>query len=277
MITKRLALPFVLWIVLIVYLMYVKEIDGVSHWILPPILILTAMYVFSPQIEWWWYNRFPPKIDPKLKSFLLRASPFYAGLSPENKNKFEKRIFFYLIGNDFSGMNMESITEDMKATAAMYAIALTFGQKKFLLAPFERIVFYKHPFPSPNHRFLHASETNVEDGVIIFSFEQLLQSQFRPDAFINLGFYEYAQVFAFVNKKKQVPTFDNQHWKLIENISGIDKESVTKFTGFKAPSLLGCLTAVFFVHPAKLSQADPGLYNELTAYYELDPIKLFTS
>ncbi len=277
MITKRLAIPFVFWIVIVLYLAYVKEIYGVSQWIFPPLLILTALYIFNPQIEWWWYNRFPPKIDPKLKSFLLRASPFYAALSPENKDKFEKRIFFYLIGNDFSGMNMESVTEDMKATVAMYPIALTFSQNNFLLAPYERIIFYKHPFPSPNHRFLHASETNVEDGVIIFSFEQLLQSQYRPDAFINLGYYEYAQVYSYVHNKRPAPLVNEQHWDLIENISGINRESVIKFTGYKVPSLLGCLTSMFFDHPVKLQRADPTLYNELSSFYELDPIKLYTS
>ena len=277
MIVRRLAIPLVLWILLVLYLTFVEDIYGITFWVIPPAILLMALYVFSPQIEWWWYQKYPPKVDEQLKQFLLRSSPFYASLAPEQKTIFEQRVFFYMMGNDFSGMNMDNISEDMKAAVAIYPVTMTFNQSNFMLAPFERIVFYKHPFPSPNHRFLHACETDEQDGVIIFSLEQLIASQLRPDALIYLGFYEYAQVYQYVHKDKEVNLDLGKHWALIDKIAPWSKEDISTFTGFKEPSLLGSLTALFFTKPFKLKEEDPSLYHQLVDFYEIDPVPVLAA
>ena len=274
MIAKRLAIPFVIWILIVLIQTYVYEIYGVGGWIIPPVIILTALFVFSPQIDWWWYNRFPPVLDEKIKAYLHRSSSFYRSLNQDLKLEFEKRIFFYMTGNDFSAIKMDTIPEDMKAAVAIYPITMTFGQKNFMLAPFERIVLYQHPFPSPNMKFLHASETDSEDGVILFSFEQLLQSQLRPDLFMNLGFYEYAIVYAYVHKKKQAPELDNSHWELLEKISNYSKDAVSKFTGFEEPSLFASLSSAFFTNFVKFRKEDSLLYDTFAKYFELDPVRM---
>ena len=146
MFARRLSIPFVIWIIIVLIKIFVYDTYGIGQWVIPPVIILTAIYVFSPQINWWWYQRHPPKIDEKLKRYLHISSPFYASLGEEDKVKFERRIFFYLEGNDFTGMNMDGVPEDMKATIAIHPITMTFNQDSFMLSPFERIVLYKHPF-----------------------------------------------------------------------------------------------------------------------------------
>ncbi len=272
MIAKRLAIPFMIWVVIVLILAFAYEMYGVGVWIIPPVIILTAIYVFSPQLDWWWYKRNPPDLDPKLKAFLHRVSPFYRALGEEGKDRFEKRVFFYLLGNDFSGMNMEDgVPEDMKAAIAVYPVTMTFSQEDFMLNPFERIVLYKHPFPSPNMKFLHASETNQEDGVILFSIEQLLQSQLNPSAFIDIGFYEYAHVYTYkFGDTMPELHLKEEYWEVVKQVNGIKKEAISKFTGFEEPSLLGGLTAVYFTNPAKLKELYPEVYALIADYYKMD-------
>jgi len=272
MIAKRLAIPFVIWVVIVLILAFAYEMYGVGVWIIPPIIILTAIYVFSPQIDWWWYKRNPPDLDPKLKQFLHRVSPFYRSLKPEGKDRFEKRVFFYLLGNDFSGMNMEDgVPEDMKAAISIYPVTMTFNQEDFMMNPFERIVLYKHPFPSPNMRFLHACETNQEDGVILFSIEQLLQSQLNPSAFIDIGFYEYAHVYTYkFGDTLEDLGLKEADWEIVNEVQGLNKDNISKFTGFEEPSLLGSLTAVFFTNPINLKKLFPDMYSRLARYYNMD-------
>ena len=272
MIAKRLAIPFIIWIAYVLIQIFAYDVYGIGQWVIPPVIILTALYVFSPQIDWWWYNRYPPKLDEKLKRYLQKISPFYVALSSENKEKFEQRIFFYLEGNDFSGMNMDGVPEDIKASIAVHPVSMTFNQENFMLAPFERIVLYKHPFPSPNMKFLHASETNEEDGVILFSVEQLLQSQLRPDLFINLGYYEYAHVYRFVSKKP-IPDIPESPWQIVEKLLHIDKEAISNFTGFENPNLWSSFTAAFFGKPDIFMNEYPALFGELVDYYEINPLE----
>ena len=116
---------------------------------------------------------------------------------------------------------------------------------------------------------MHTSETNEEDGVILFSVEQLLQGQLRPDIFISLGYYEYAFVYSY-SHKKPFPETPTDGWKIIETLTGIEKDAIIKFTGFEEPNLWAALTSVYFRKAVTFKQSFPETYNRLKEYYGMD-------
>lgn len=49
--------------------------DGnfVSPYLVIPLIIAAAGYLLAPQLDWWWYKRFPLNLDDKIKPFLKRT------------------------------------------------------------------------------------------------------------------------------------------------------------------------------------------------------------
>lgn len=166
--TRILAIPFVLLLALMFYLSLTVD-ERFSILIIFASVMLVILFVFSPQIDWWWYSRRPPELDASFRQLLRQRYPFYMGLSPEDKLKFRQRVALFRLAKDFMPQGMEEVPEDVQWFAALSGVHLTFGWEEYLLPQYEKIIVYPHPFPSPQYpdRF-HASEVFPEDGVVIF-------------------------------------------------------------------------------------------------------------
>ena len=76
----RLSIPFILLLVLGIYLTI--EVD--TSWsllMIAMVVILVSFYVLSPQINWWWWKRSPPDLPTEMAQFLATKFPFYQQLS----------------------------------------------------------------------------------------------------------------------------------------------------------------------------------------------------
>ncbi|RMD96563.1 MAG: hypothetical protein D6816_18780, partial [Bacteroidetes bacterium] len=51
-----------------------------SYYLIPCILGAAVIYVFSPQIDWWWYQHRPPDLPPGLRKMLEAKLPYYRRL-----------------------------------------------------------------------------------------------------------------------------------------------------------------------------------------------------
>ena len=56
-------------------------------WMVPFVVLLSLSYVFSPQIDWWWYQKNPPELAPGLSNMLMQHFTFYKNLSGDNKRR----------------------------------------------------------------------------------------------------------------------------------------------------------------------------------------------
>lgn len=267
MFSRRLTVPLALWIMIVLYLAFVEEKEGVMVWIIPPALLLMVVYIFTPQLDYWYVQRYRPTLDEPLRKFLHRLVPWITRLDPEAQKKLEERLVLHMEGSDFSGMSMDTIPEEAKVMVSLAAVIISWDQEKALLSPFERVVFYKHPFPSPNHQFLHASETDFTDQVQIYSLEQLMAAWMRPDRFLNLAYYEWGRVFQFVFDQKQYPPSSPQHWEVLTRISGQSLDQWQKFTGFEELDFWGVATACYFTFPQKMVESEPALYDAIREVY----------
>ena len=271
MLSKFLSFPFV--IVLLVCLYFTWEGDLNPLYIVPNVVILTIIYVLSPQIDWIWYQWNPPEMDKKLHIFLERFFPYYRNLSPPEKKRFSIRVSLYILANEFMPKAMESVPEDVKGLIAANVVMLTFGQKDYRLSKFEKIIVYPHPFPSPQFpKHLHSSEIFEEDGVILFSTEQLIPGATQQSKYYNIALHEYARIFVKAYPKLPYPEFDDTIHEKMELVSGFKNDRVREFIGL--PQLDSFLLSInyFFTFPVKFKQVLPDAFEIYTRIFNQNPL-----
>ena len=166
----------------------------------------------------------------------------------DDKEKFEKRLALYLYGRAFNLMMKEKgkIPEDFKGIIAAHAIRMSMGLDDFLLKGFERIICYNHPFPTPQNKFLHTTETHTEDGVILLSIEQLMMSVGKPKLFYNIAYHAYAEALIHLYPNLVNISDMDEGWKL-ESILGYGLDKVRNITGYEELDLNTVALASFFI------------------------------
>ena len=263
--------PFVIGALVFLYLTW-ENSENYALYIIPCVVLTAISYVFSPQINWWWYSRNPPKLDPPLRQILQKRNGFYQKLNPDKKKKFRERVALFMIGNDFMPQVVDSVPEDIKGVVAANAVQLTFGLPDFLFPKFEKVVIYPKPFPSPQYpKKFHTSEIFEEDGVVLFAAEQLMKSFIQSDRFYNIGLHEYAKVFRASFPNLDYPELGEDIWEKLEQISGFSEEFVTKFINLEVISPGPVSIAHFFVFPDKFKRILPNIFDSYCQIFKLDP------
>ena len=228
----------------------------------PCVVGLAVVYILSPQIDWWWYQSHPPELPPVLRHLINTKLPFYQDLSVEDKTRFRNRMAMYMEANEFMAQGMDDVVPpDVKGIAAATAVQLTFGHEDYLLNPFEHIVIYPHPFPSPQHPDQwHVCEHFEEDGVIMFSAEQLVPGFLEPHRFLNIGLYEYARVFKHCHPAVHFPEINDSHWPALELVSGFPKEKTIQYIGLKEIDLTALATVYYLCFGERFREQLPVEY-----------------
>ncbi|MEN0006199.1 MAG: zinc-dependent peptidase [Bacteroidota bacterium] len=270
---QLLSLPFVVSALVCLY--FAWEVDeGYAIYMVPFVVLLAIIYVFSPQINWWWYTRNTPKLDPRLTILLQQRMPFYQQLTLEAKKQFRDRIFLYMHANEFTPQGTDSVPEDIKLVIAASAVQLTFGQEDFLLAPFEKIIIYPKPFPSPQYpRHFHASEIYEEDGVILFSAEQLMLGFMQPNQYYNIALHEYAKVFRVNYPEKDYPKLPEDIWEKLEQISHFSRKAVTEWINLEVLPPYPVSVSHFFIFPQAFQAHLPEVYERYVKVFGQDPLR----
>ncbi|MBI5916081.1 MAG: zinc-dependent peptidase [Bacteroidetes bacterium] len=263
MLSKFLLIPFVLAALVFVY--FTWEVDyNYMWWAVGFAVASMAIYMLGPQINWWWYQRRPPELHAGLRHFINTHSLFYQNLTAAEKTRFRHRMALYMEANEFMAQGMESVPADLKGVAAASAVQLTFGLEDYLLNKFEHIIIYPHPFPSPQHpEQWHASEIFEEDGVIMFSAEQLMASFLQPKRYFHIGLYEYARALRRQQPTLTFPAFDENSWPQLQLVSGFTKDLIEKWVGLKNIDPVAVAVAHFFVFPERFKVVLPGEYEGL--------------
>ncbi len=264
---RVISIPFLLLTAVFAYL--TLEVDeSFSIYIIFFVLLLAIIYTFSPQINWWWYTRNPPEIDKPMRNLLIQHHSLYNNLSLNDKKRFRNRMALYIMAVEFMPMGWEHLPEDIKGVIAANVVQMTLHQEDFLLPKFERIVVYTTPFPSPQFpKQLHASELFEEDGVLLFSAQQVMWSFLQPQQYYNLVMHEYIKAYQLAYPNKMYPTVGEKDWMKLNQISGFTKENVEGLIGLPNISPTIVSGTLFFTHPAKHQQIAPDLYKKWKAIF----------
>jgi Glucose-regulated metallo-peptidase M90 len=265
MLSRFLYIPFLFGA--IATLIYSVVVDSnYAIYAVPLVVCLAVIYILSPQIDWWWYQRHPPQLPAMLRHIINTQLPFYQNLSPDEKARFRNRMAMYMEANEFTGQGMEAVPPDIKGVIAASAVQLTFGHEDYLMSKFEHIIVYPHPFPSPQYpEEWHVCEHFEEDGVIMFSAEQLMPGFLQPKRFLNIGLYEYTRVFRNCHPAVAFPLFGEEHWPSLVQISGFPKDKTIQYVGLKEIDLTALAVVYFFVFGEKFKEVLSAEYEALVA------------
>lgn len=271
MASKILAIPFVLAALVFLYLTW--EVDSRYSWyIVPFVVALALIFVLSPQIDWWWHKKRPPRLRPKIQGLLERFLPYYQKLSESEKQRFRDRVALYMMAIDFQAKGMDDVPADLQAVVAASAVQLTFGQADFLLTPFEYIIFYPQPFPSPQYpEHFHASEIYEEDGVMIFSAEQLMKGFLQPMQFYPIGLHECAKAWERIHLQQDWPELGAAIWSDLQAISGFSREAIQRWINLDSIPVRPVSVALFFTFPERFQQHLPELYDQYSLIFNQHP------
>jgi hypothetical protein len=260
--------------VLLIYWGFIKDSDFYFRLSIPFVLMLATVYVLSPQINWWYYNKYPQELDRPIRHLINQQSKFYQGLSLEGKKRFRKRMSLFLMAHDFQGMVIEKVPEDIKAVVAANVVHLTFGLPDYLMKRFEKVIIYPNTFPSPQFpKHFHSSEIYAEDGVIMFSAQHLMKGFVQPEAYYNSGLHEAIQAFIVLNPNKNYPTLPEDIWKQLETISRYPVKSVKQWIGLEDVNPLVVSICHFLMFPTHFSKTLPQLFDSIKELLNLNPLE----
>lgn len=265
---RILSIPIVIFLAIAVYLAF--AIDGrYSMWIVAPLILLAAIWVLSPQINWWWYKRNPPDVAAPIRQFLFQY-PFYQRLPEGEKKRFRNRMALFMMGNDFIPQIMKEVPEDIKAMVAANAVTVTFGQNDFLFPKFENVIINPKPLPTLQYpEKYHASEIYEPDGVVLFSAEQLVRGFLESTRYFNIGLYEYAKVFRISYPQFTYPRFDESIWEMLERISGFSKEWIEQWINLSDIDPTAVSIAHFFTFPEQFLKELPEVYEIYRSIFKM--------
>ncbi len=272
MLSRFVAFPFVFAALIFLYLTWEKDASWAMY-IVPNVVALAVVYVFSPQIDWWWYNRNVPELDPHLRMILTKQHTFYSRLSEENKKRFRDRIVLYTKAVEFMPQAIPSVPVDIQGIIAANIVHLTFGWKDYRLKKFEHIIVYPKPFPSPQYpENFHTSEIYPEDKVVMFAIQQLFPGTISPTKNYNIGLHEYARAFLYMYPDDRFPSFDESIWEKLEAISGFSKDYIFKHINRPDIDPLPVSICHFLIFPQRFQQLAPEVYRAYKEIFNLDPM-----
>lgn len=223
----------------VLFMVYMQE-SVIWRWGIAPLVLLGVMnYVFQPQIDYWWFEKMKPTLDPMEHRFLEKHLAFYRSLADEEKEEFGRECIRFNHNKEYILQGVPSLPADLKIAVAAYATSLRYAFRLKEEDPFskiERVVFYPHPFMSPDIDEVHASETHYEDGVWIFSLEQLIPGVTQPKKFFNILVYEMAVVLIedFPDFQKELSKYTREEIDSYRRtLSDIPLERIQKWINLK--------------------------------------------
>lgn len=200
------------------YLGWSRYEESWAIYSIPCFLALAVLLSLKPQFEWWYYKRNPKDIPPGLRRvFEERLPAFYQRKNQTDKLLYRKRVFLTHLGLSFRGQGFEDddIPADLTTLIASQAARVMERTDKYVLEPYETVVLYKHPFPSPAQpKYWHSSELFEEDGVLLFNLKNAIPGILLPQIHFNIVLYEW---FRAANKVlgAQAPPVPDGDWQVM--------------------------------------------------------------
>jgi hypothetical protein len=267
---RLLALPVILLFGLGIYL----AVSWSAAWstaLIPVAMLGSVIYVFSPQINWWWWQRYPPDLPQGLGDLLQQRFAYYQRLTPAEKREFRRRTFLFMQAHDFMAQVFKKVPEDVKMMLAAPAVALTFAREEFRFPAYEHVVVYPHPFPSPQFpEHLHIAEYYEPDGVLIFSAEHVGRGFVEPRQFLNPAWYTFSQLYLLESADQL--EWPDIHWEDLETISRFTRPGTEQWFGLPELDIRALAATYFFLFPERFQVYQPDLYLQFCRIFLQDPL-----
>ena len=246
--------------------------EGDGRFMIPLVICILAgviVYTFQHQLDWWWAKKNQPALPSPMKAMLYQSNTFIHTISPEDREKFEKRMALWVAAKDFTGMGIDKFPEDLKYITAIYPVLMSFYREQFLYEDLDRMVYYPHAFLSPHiPDDVHCYEVEGEDGVMIFSTEQMMVGHLQPRKFYNILLHAFAEAHRLKFPDENYPDLPKDIWDTMQRISHIPKGKLDDFIGIVQEDPWPVAVHNYFVYPDAFKTVAPSLYGEITDWHE---------
>ncbi len=212
------------------YFIFFKDRDDFIFLFALSLIVLMISYVFQFQIDQLTTRGVPQKIDDAMRGMLMSTAPYLGSMSPAQKLMVEDRMKRWIVKKEFLNKNEQEAPEDVKYILAYYAVLLTLHQEAYMYDGLDRIVFYHHPFLSPEiPDDVHIAEVEPGDGTIILSVPHLLKGHLEKGLY-NIALHVMAE--AYLNLyNDQTLKWPSDIWVRLEKISGIERSKLEAYIG----------------------------------------------
>jgi hypothetical protein len=265
MLSRIIAAPFLFAAILLMFVAFRNP--NYAIYIVPNIIVLSVIYVLHPQIDWWWYQQHPPKMDRNGRTFLERFFGFYQNLPEEDQLRFRNRTMMIQFAKDFMSQAEEkSVPADARLIFAACQAQLTFGMEDYLLKSYEKVVIYPGAFPSPKYpEHFHLSEVFEEETAngYIFSMQHMLAAFMEPSQYYNITSHELSQSFILAHPEWLWPLVDEQIWPALAQISQFPTEVLKETINRPDLEPLAATVTHYLSFPSAFQTQLPELYQQL--------------
>lgn len=269
-------LPFVVGMVLVYF--QAATIEARAYGIAALMLPVALIYIFKPQLEWWYYTRYPRRVERAMRMYLERLFPYYGRLGAEERVRFEQRMFMYQLSKSYEARELKTIPDDFKGFIAANAVMLSFGLAEYLSPKFENIVFNPGPFVSPAFPQPHVCESfeDGEFGGMLFAFDAIRLDVFEDRSTYNVVLHELANVLW---KQMGWSEKDFLEYATTDNISrmaqarGLSLPQIGAILGQPRLDFFAVAVEHFFMVPVAFQAAAPLLYGAVATRLNQDPIE----
>jgi len=255
-------------------------------------LALTASWGWG---RYRWYRARTAPFPEHWLTLMHKALPYYPYMSSELQQQLQDHIKRFLFEKRFVGCAGLEVTEEMKVTIAACASllllnrpTLNFGKVRWIyLYPAEFIV--RHTVQDAAG--VVSTEENVlsgeswHDGKVILSWDDVQKSVYDFNDGRNVVLHEFAhQLDAESGSMDGAPllrsrgaygswaTILSREFNSLRDHVYFGEESVLDTYGATHPAeFFAVATESFFEEPENLAEEHPELYNEMLAYYQVDP------
>lgn len=241
-----------------------------TGYVVVPAIFIALIYAFKKEIDDWWLKRNPPVLPQKMIDWLNQYSIFYKELSKEHQILFEKEMAIFIETNQYYivGKEAEPVPYDIKGIVAHEAVKIILALGSNPYKGINRIVLYKHAFPSPEHQYLHTVEAQLEDGVAIFSLEHLIPGLLSPNKYYNIAMHGYLEIAKFNTLENYIQSNNSEiTYDFLNEISGFDESFIRATIGLKDIKLTTIAINFYLNYNEKFRLALPQVANKLDTVF----------
>lgn len=231
------------------------------------------------------YYYFPRYLRP-LSHQLKPINVYYKKLTPEERKRFEWRVFYFIESTDIEFRHFGA-TQLINYNAARYLIASIATQMSLFLTEdcydaFHKIIIYPDNYYSRITRQYHKGETNPAAGYIVLSWSNLQTGFADKSDGINLLMHELAHALWLENELFDYEIFDAETleeykaiaYKVMLEMTENEQHFLREYALTNKEEFFAVAIENFFERPLRFKAALPELYSILAKLMKQDPAVL---
>lgn len=242
-------------------------------------------------------NKLRGRSFPKAwRSILQRRVPLVRRLPADLQLKLKRQIQVFVTEKNFIGCDGLSITDEIRVTIAAQACLLILkrprgyypGLREILVYPGSFVVEREHTdgIGVAHHAREVLAGESWERGQVVLSWHDTLEDAATPDDGQNVVIHEFAHQLdqetgpangaPVLVRRAQYARWSkvlSDEFRLLKGMIALQQESLFSDYGASDPAeFFAVISEVFFEQPARMAEEHPALYQQLTLFYQLDPL-----